>query len=141
MTMQETSLSKLVQNMQVYEEMPVAIPNEVRRGAWIALATNLVGVPAWFLLIDPFPITILLVASSRWSTVNTTVNGGVTRDDAASQCRYATAGMAGINSGWSKCSLYWRCRCFRSGRSCGWHPAHLGLYGYFRCCVRRSSTG
>ena len=65
MTKQKTSLEKLVEDMQIYEEKPVAIPNEVRRGAWIALATNLVGVPAWVLLIDPFPITILLVASSR----------------------------------------------------------------------------
>ncbi len=42
-----TSLSRLVDEMQVYEEMPVAIPEEMRRSVSLTLAASALGLLLW----------------------------------------------------------------------------------------------
>ncbi len=42
-----TSLARVVDEMQVYEEMPIAIPEEMRRSVSLGLAASVVGLLLW----------------------------------------------------------------------------------------------
>lgn len=53
MTQKNDKFDNLVNNLIVHEEMPIEIPDRLRRSVWLGLLSTTVGIPLWLATGEP----------------------------------------------------------------------------------------